>query len=388
MFQRTAKDQLVTLACHFPVVAVTGPRQSGKTTLVREVFPDLPYANLEAPDVRARAIEDPRGFLSQYPDGVIIDEIQRAPDLFSYLQVLVDESQIPGRYIITGSHQFSLHSGISQSLAGRVALLTLLPFSTHEIAQKGTKHTLYELMFKGGYPKIYADPMLNPTILYRNYYQTYLERDVRELIAVKNLSIFQKFIRLVAGRVGQLLNFASLANDVGVSVPTIREWISILEASYVLITLKPYYENFGKRVTKSPKVYFSDTGLLCYLLGIAEPAQVMRDPLVGNIFENFVFLELMKERTNKGVDPNIYFFRDQSGREVDFILEAQRTLTPIEVKVAETYTPTFQKGIVSFYEIAAERAKKGFVVYGGTESFSSGPVDVVSYRDMRKSIYE
>ena len=382
MFGRNAEAELKLLATQFPVVAVTGPRQSGKTTLVRSVFPGYDYANLEAPDVRSRAVSDPRMFLGQFKKGVIIDEIHQAPELFSYIQVHVDEEQKFGKYIITGSHQFSLHKNISQSLAGRVALLTLLPLSVDELSANGLSYELSELLFRGGYPKVHAQPDIDPTTVYRSYYQTYLERDVRELSSIKNLSLFQKFIRIVAGRVGQLLNYTGIANDVGVSVPTIKEWISILEASYVLFTLKPYYENFGKRMIKSPKLYFADTGLLCYLLGIESAMQVSRDPLLGNIFENYVFLELMKYRTNLGKDPNIYFYRDKSGTEVDFVSLSQRILTPIEAKAAQTYSSSFNKGIIAFQQLAEKQVNSGYVVYGGKESFRQSGNSVVPYTDV------
>jgi hypothetical protein len=361
------------------VVTVTGPRQSGKTTLVKNTFPDLPYVNLEAPDVRDFAIRDPRAFLSQYPKGAILDEVQRAPDLFSYIQTLVDEHDRKGEFILTGSHQLLLHQGLAQSLAGRVAILLLLPMSLSELKDAGFNESLDEWMFKGGYPRIYKD-QLNPTVAYRNYHQTYLERDVRDLIHIKDLSQFQKFIRLCAGRVGQILNVSSLANDVGLSSHTIKHWLSVLEASYLIVLLHPYFENFGKRVIKSPKLYFTDIGFVCYLLGIENTQQLSRDPLRGNLFENLMMLELYKARANLGLDPKLYYYRDQRGLEIDFIWENGRKLVPIEVKAAETYISDFGKGIQSFQEIAGERSDQGYIIYAGEREFSTGALKVCNYQ--------
>lgn len=381
MYARKISSTLKQLAEGFPVVAITGPRQSGKTTLARSVFPNKPYINLEAPDIRLEAESDPRRFLSQFRDGAILDEVQNVPSLFSYIQVIVDENEKKGEFILTGSHQFSFHNGLSQSLAGRVALLSLLPMSVEELQQAGINYSINEFMLRGGYPRIYKDG-LNPTTVYRSYYQTYLERDVRALIALKDLSQFQKFIRLCAGRVGQLLNLSSLSNDVGVSLPTIKHWISVLEASYLLIRISPYFENVGKRLVKSPKLFFADVGLACYLLGIESIEQLERDPLRGALFENFIFLELYKARANAGHEPRIYFYRDQSGFEVDFILERQRRLLPLEVKSAETFTPNFIKNIQTFQKLVGEKSGQGYIVYGGEREFTIGGIEIRNFKSI------
>ncbi|MEI8300891.1 MAG: ATP-binding protein, partial [Chlamydiota bacterium] len=369
----------------YPVVTITGPRQSGKTTLVKEVFPHLPYFNLEAPDIREYAEKDPRGFLNQSRHGMIIDEIQQVPNLFSYIQVLVDEHDIKGEFILTGSHKLGLHQGISQSLAGRVALLSLLPMSLSELSDAGFKDSLDDFMIKGGYPRIFKDG-LNPLKTYRNYHQTYLEKDLRQLINIKDLSQFQRFIKLCAGRIGQLLNLSSLANDLGVSATTIEHWISLLEASYLVILLQPYFENFGKRSIKSPKLYFTDVGLACYLLGIETPEQLSRDPLKGALFENLVFLELYKARSNQGLDPHLYFYRDHKGFEIDFIFEQGRRLTPIEVKSSQTFNLNFSKNILTFQTLAKEKFDRGYVIYTGDREFSMEDVSIVNYENVSKII--
>ncbi len=371
LFNRHITNELRKLANIYPAVSVTGPRQSGKTMLVKTVFPNLPYVNLEAPDIREYAEQDPRGFLNQYSHGVILDEVQRVPDLFSYIQVRIDEKNQKGEFILTGSHQLLLHQGIVQSLAGRVGMLSLFPMSLSELEEAGFTGSLNEWLFKGGYPRVYKD-QIDPTIAYRNYHQTYLERDVRELLHVKDLSQFQKFIRLCAGRIGQVLNVSSLSNDVGVCSHTVKHWLSVLEASYLIILLQPYFENFSKRMIKSPKLYFTDTGLACYLLGIESAELISRDPLKGNLFENLVFLELYKTRANRGLDPRLYYYRDQRGLEVDFLWEDRRTLIPIEAKSAETFTPEFTQGIHAFQKIAKERGGRGYVVYSGEREFAAG----------------
>lgn len=314
MFKRDIAKELKDLGSDYPVVTVIGPRQSGKTTLVQHVFPKKPYANLEELDSRELAMIDPRGFLDQYPEGAILDEIQRAPQLLSYIQVIVDKEEQTGQgskgmFILTGSHQLELQA-ISQSLAGRTALLTLLPMSLHELIQANIDPSLDEVLLKGGYPRIYKD-QLNPTKAYRNYFQTYVERDLRQLIHVKDLLQFERFIRILAGRTGQILNMEEIGEERGISAHTVKEWISILEASFIVFRLQPYFENFGKRIIKSTKLYFTDTGLAVYLLGIESEIQISRrDPLRGHLVENLVLLELMKARLNRGLDPQLYYYRD------------------------------------------------------------------------------
>lgn len=367
MFPREIQNELKEAAKFYPVVTVTGPRQSGKTTLAKSTFPHKPYVNLEAPDIRELALVDPRGFLDNYSQGAILDEIQRVPTLLSYIQQTVDEAEVKGMFILTGSHQLELHEAITQSLAGRTALLSLLPMSLSELESAGFTMSLDKSLLMGGYPRIFND-QLNPTKAYRNYFQTYIERDLRQLINVKNLSQFQRFVKLCAGRIGQLLNFESLGSDVGTSSHTIKHWISILEASFIILRLQPYHENFGKRIVKSPKLYFTDVGLASYLLGIENEIQISRDPLKGNLVENLVLIELIKSRLNQGFDPQLYFFKDAHGHEVDIIFQTASELVPIEVKSAKSFNTSFLKGLRFFQKMTKERCRQGFLIYGGEYS--------------------
>ncbi|NGX41922.1 MAG: hypothetical protein K940chlam7_00196 [Chlamydiae bacterium] len=364
MFKRDVQKELQNSAKNFPVVTVTGPRQSGKTTLVRSTFAKKPYVNLEDLDTRELAESDPRGFLEEYPEGAILDEVQRVPSILSYIQVIVDEKKQKGQFILTGSHQVELHEAISQSLAGRTDLLSLFPMTINELSQAGFDMTVDEYLLNGFYPQIYQET-LNPTKVYRAYVKTYLERDVRRLINIKNLNLFQRFIKLCAGRVGQLLNMSSLANEVGVSSHTIEEWTSVLQASYLVILLQPYFENFGKRVIKSTKLYFTDVGLLSYLLGIENVKQMSRDPLRGHLVENLVMMELFKARSNQGLEPQLYFYRDSQKNEVDVIFQRGHELIPIEIKSAKTFNREFLKNLHFFQKIAEGRSPQGFVIYCG-----------------------
>ena len=379
MYRRFLTKELTELAKQYPVVTVIGPRQSGKTTLVRHVFPGKPYVNLEALDTQEMARSDPRSFLGRYPEGAIFDEIQRVPPLLSYIQLIVDERQRKGMFILTGSHQLELHQAITQSLAGRTALLNLLPMSLAELTEAGVELSLDEAVFKGGYPRIFNDK-LDPTKAYRNYFQTYIERDLRQLIHVKDLVQFQRFVRLCAGRIGQLLNLEGLGNEVGVSSPTIKEWVSLLEASFIAIRLQPYYENFGKRIIKSPKLYFTDVGLATYLLGIENIDQLSRDPLRGHLVENLVLLELIKARLNQGLDPQLYYFRDTHGHEIDCIFQSANNLIPIEIKAAQTFTKDFLKNLYFFQNSVGDRCKKGFLIYAGDQEQSIESFHIINYR--------
>ena len=318
-----------------PVVTVFGPRQSGKTTLVRHVLPKYGYVNLENPKERRLAMEDPEAFFAQHPSPLIIDEVQRVPELLSWIQVRVDESGRKGEYVLTGSHQPQLKEKVSQSLAGRTALITLLPFSLAELASSGFSLTRDEAIFCGFLPRIYSDG-LDPTAAYEEYYRTYVERDVRQLVQVENQVAFETFVRLLAGRVGQVVNFQSLSGDVGVDAKTLKRWMSVLEASYVVVHLQPYYRNLGKRLVKSPKVYFTDVGLAAYLLGLTNASQVGRDPLFGGLFENLVVMDLLKTKFNFQLRQDFYYLRDNSGIEVDLVLEQNRKLNLIEIKGAMT----------------------------------------------------
>jgi len=379
MIKREISQELAFLAKNYPVVTVLGPRQAGKTTLVKEVFPHLPYVNLETPDVRAAVEFDPKSLFSRYPDGMVLDEIQRLPQLLSYLQVFVDEHpEKKGKFILTGSHQLALHEAITQSLAGRTALLTLLPLNFLELRPLTTTFTPDDYLLNGFYPRIYHDN-LDPVKAYRNYFQTYVERDVRQLIHLKDLSQFQKFMKLCAGRIGQILNIQSLSNDLGVSNHTIKHWLSILEASFVIFQLQPYFENFGKRLIKSPKLYFVDPGLACYLLDIETIEQLQRDPLRGNLFENMVILELMKARLNQGKDPHLYYYRDNNQREIDVIYKSGNELVPIEIKSSETFHPAFMKSLEFLEKLVPERVSRGYVIYGGEDSYSFSRFSVLNY---------
>jgi predicted AAA+ superfamily ATPase len=379
MYYREIIAELEQLARQYPVVTVTGPRQSGKTTLVRHVFASKPYVNFEALDTQALAQEDPRGFLERFPEGAVLDEIQRVPMLLSYIQTIVDECQIKGLFILTWSHQVELHQAITQSLAGRTALLHLLPMSLEELNKAGIDLSLDEALLSGGYPRIFKD-QLDPTKAYRNYFQTYVERDLWQLIHVKDLSQFQRFVKICAGRIGQLINLQGIGNDIGVSSHTIKEWISILEASYILLRLQPYHENFGKRIIKSPKLYFTDVGLASYLLGIENVIQISRDPLKGYLVENLVLLELIKSRLNQGLDPHLYYFRDSHGHEVDLIFQSGSQLVPIEIKAGQTFHTDFLKNIHFFKQLAGTRCDRGCVIYTGTQEQDTESLRVINYK--------
>lgn len=379
--------ELKAMAEAYPVVTVTGPRQSGKTTLVREVFPKKPYVNLESLGMRSLAEADPGGFLDQFPTGAILDEIQRFPELLSEVQVRVDEKDEKGMFILTGSHQVGLRGAITQSLAGRTAILHLLPMSLQEL--EGAKMTpdLDEALLKGGFPRIWDDS-LDPAKAYGNYVQTYVERDVRQMIEVKNLQLFQKFLKLCAGRIGQILNKESLGNEVGVSAKTIDHWLSILVASYLVFLLPPYFENFGKRTIKSPKLFFSDTGLAAWLLGIETTKQMERDPLRGNLVENLVILELMKDRWNRGLEPRLYFWQDSQKNEIDALFQQGNDLIPIEIKSAKTFNPAFLKGIKAFRKLVEGRCSKSFLVYSGSEEVNIQGTKLLHYSNAAEALKE
>jgi len=349
--------------------------------MVRELLADYDYVNLENPETRQFAIDDPKAFLKQYKNKVIFDEVQRTPHLLSYLQVIVDESKQNGQFVLTGSHQLELKAAITQSLAGRTGILNLLPLCISEMKKEGINfESAEEYIFNGFLPRIY-DQKQRPHTAYANYYQTYVERDVRQLINLKDATLFEKFMKLLAGRVGQLINYQSLGNDVGVDNKTIKQWLSILEASFVVFKLPPYFENFGKRVIKSPKYYFTDTGLLSYLLDIEKPSQVSRDPLVGSLFENLVVIEALKTRFNKGQKSNLYFFRDSHGHEIDLLYKSGRELTGIEVKSSSTWNKSFKKELKRFSEKNIQLAKS-YVVYSGEAMVFSDGVEVLSFKNV------
>jgi len=367
MIERTIEPFLLDLTKRYPVVTITGPRQSGKTTLCRKAFPTLKYANLEAPDVRRFAAEDPRGFLAAYSGGVILDEIQRAPELLSYIQDIIDSENEPGRFILTGSQQFEVMNTISQSLAGRTALLKLLPLSLSELKRTHPPGNIDRFLLTGFYPRIH-DQGLNPTQALGDYLETYVERDLRQLATVKDLSLFERFLKLCAGRVGQVLNLQSLGNDAGVSHTTTRAWLTLLEASFIVLLLQPWHANLSKRLIKSPKLYFHDVGLAAFLLGLENEIQVGRDPLRGNLFENLVVLETLKYRYNRGRRSNLFFYRESNGNEVDLLTESGRSLCAMEIKAGATVNPDYFKGLRHFAKaVGPSRQICGGVIYGGSE---------------------
>lgn len=380
MIPRQAAPVLQKLALGYPILAITGPRQAGKTTLVQTTFPDKRYLSLEDPDQRAFAEEDPRAFLARLPQGAILDEAQRCPALFSYLQTRVDAEKKMGQFVLTGSQQFGLLSNITQTLAGRVGMVQLLPFSLQEM-QRGELaiHDLDDLMWRGMYPPVH-DRQLAPEHWFANYLVTYVERDVRQLIEVQNLSLFQRFIKLCAARCGQLLNLSSLASDCGVSHKTVNAWISVLEASYVVFLLQPHHQNFGKRLVKTPKLYFVDTGLAAYLLGIRDPQHLSIHSARGALFENFVISELLKRRYHQGLPSNLFFWRNNAGDEVDLLIEKGDQLVPVEIKSGQTFTSDFLAGLQKWMRLAGETCLAPRLVYGGEENMSHSGVLVQSWK--------
>lgn len=384
MLLRDAEGPVRSLLKGFPVVTITGPRQSGKTTLAKAVFSNKPYLSLEDPDVRHMALDDPRAFLGRLPDGAVLDEVQRAPELFSYLQSRVDADGRMGLFLLTGSQQFGLMSGVTQSLAGRTAFIELLPFSLHELKSVGAGPvSLDAMLFTGGYPPLYDRPLL-PRAWFPAYVTAYVERDVRQLLQVQDLETFQRFVRLCAGRSGQLLNLSSLSIDCGITHNTARAWISVLEASYILFQLRPHHVNFGKRLIKSPKLYFYDTGLLCWLLGIQEVGQLATHPLRGNIFETFVVSELVKTSLNRGERAAFHFWRDSNGNEVDLIADAGMKLMPIEIKSGQTLNREFFVGLERWVALAGDQTVTPALVYGGTEAYVHKGINVFSWNVVEK----
>ncbi len=380
MITREINQAVHKLTKQFPVITITGPRQSGKTTLAKTLFPEYEYFSMEDPDTRELAATDPRGLLAGIKDGVVFDEIQRAPDLLSYIQGIVDSGNKKGRIILTGSHQFELMEGINQSLAGRTAILKLLPFTITELSRMKKKQNTDQLLLQGFYPGVH-DNKQDPGIAYKNYFETYIERDLRQMISIKDLRLFRKFVKLCAGRIGQVFSANSLANDVGVSVPTVQSWLSILEASFIVLLLEPFYKNIGKRLIKSPKLYFYDTGLASYLLGIETETQMQRDPLRGSLFENMVIMELVKKRYNQGLDHNLNFFRDSNGNEVDLLYRSGNSYIPVEIKAAETFNREFLKGIDYFQKILPDETAHGYIVYAGQTEKRTGDFFLMNYKN-------
>ena len=367
MIPREATAVLRKVAQGYPVVAITGPRQSGKTTLARMVFPEKTYVSLEDPDQLRFALADPRRFLQGFPHGAVLDEIQRAPELFSYIQGIVDAHQEPGFFVLTGSQHFGLLAQISQTLAGRVALLELLPFSFSELQSAGVNiPSLDHLLFQGHYPPLY-DRHLSPLDWYGDYIQTYVERDVRQITAVQNLNLFQTFVRLCAGRVGQVLDMASLANDAGVAHNTASAWVSVLEASYIVYRLTPHYQNFSKRLIKRPKLYFYDTGLAARLLGIRTPDEIRYHALRGNLFECWVVSEVRKWNAHNRQQLALHFWRDHKGREIDLLIDLGGKVVAVEIKSGATITGDFFHGLEYYQHLAQDHLQQAFLIYGGDQ---------------------
>ena len=385
MIIRVAQNKLSELSTEFPIVAVTGPRQSGKTTLVKSFFPVYKYFNLEELDIREEVRLDPRGFLSKQNAGFIVDEVQNVPDFFSYLQSFADNQKRMGQIILTGSQNFLLLEKISQSLSGRVGILELMPLQLNEYNQFWeNKLTINEILYSGLYPAIY-DRNIQPYNWYSQYIRTYIERDVRQIKNITNLGVFQRFIKLCAGRIGQLLNTNSLANDLGVNLNTVRSWLDILESSYVIFRLNPHHKNFNKRVVKQKKLYFVDVGLAAHLLGIESPEQVDTHYLKGNLFENLIISEFFKERYNKGKPSNLFFWRDHIGNEVDLLIEQGNTLTPIEIKSSQTLHSSLMDGLKKYTKFSLQNAQSSHLIYGGKRSTTLDRYNAHTWQELKKA---
>jgi len=382
---RQLEQPLIRAATQLPVVAILGPRQSGKTTLAKVAFPTHGYVSLEALDIREFATTDPRGFIAHYlkPAGLIIDEIQQVPTLLSYIQTWVDETQQSGQFILTGSQNILLNQAVSQSLAGRIALCTLLPLSIGELnAAKRLPQTIDAFIVDGGYPRIYGEVLLEANPWYRDYIQTYLERDVRTLQHINNLSLFRRFIQLCAGRIGQLLNVTSLANDCGINNVTAKNWLSVLEASYIIHLLTPYHNNYGKRLIKSPKLYFYDTGIACALLGIETCEQLHSHYLRGSLFENTIAIDLIKQALHHRKQPNLYFWRDNQGHELDGIIEHGNKLLALEIKAGATFSSDYLKALLAWCQLSQTPTAQGRIIYTGDTSMVRQGITVLRWQDV------
>lgn len=388
IIRRDAEEKILSLARGFPAVAVIGPRQSGKTTLVRSAFPDMPYVLLEDPDTRAFAEEDPRSFLAHYEKtGAVFDEVQRVPEIFSYLQGFLDRDQRTGRFILTGSQNFLMMERISQSLAGRVGIIKLLPLSMMELARAGIETGRYEdLLYTGFFPRVYSSA-IQPADFYSSYIQTYLERDLRLLKQVQNLSTFQAFMKMCAHRSGQVVNYSSLANDCGITHNTAKEWLSLLETSLLIVLIRPHHKNFNKRLVKMPKLYFTDPGLAAHLAGIQSADDLCYHPLKGGLFESLIITEFLKFRFNRGKESNLYFWRDKLGHEIDCIIESGgRDLIPVEIKAGRTASADFFKEITYWNGLSGNTPERSFVVYGGEQSQRRTGGRLVGYKDLEPII--
>lgn len=386
MIPRKISSVLLRAAGQFPVVTLLGPRQSGKTTLVKHLFPDYVYINLENPQTRKLYSEDPKSILGDGKLRIIVDEAQREPEVLSWVQVFADREKIPGQFILTGSNQPQLGEAVSQSLAGRTSVHHLLPFSLEELASENLGNTSRdEVLLKGFLPRLY-DKAMAPGDLYSAYFATYVERDVRRLINVKDMAKFETFMRLLAGRVGQLVNLSALGNDTGISSTTLSGWLSVLESSFLVQRLFPFHRNLGKRLVKTPKIYFTEPGLLAWLLQIETPEQISRDPLLGGLFENMVVMEAVKAALNRGVAPSLSFYRDKSGLEIDLIREYQRRPLAMEIKAGTTFSPDMLKSLRRFSSLQ-EDLKGSALVYGGEERAELEKITIVPFRDTAELLF-
>lgn len=378
---RTMGSAIKEAAQYFPVITLTGPRQSGKSTLLRHLYADIPYFSMEDPDIRMTVKNDPKGFLSQFPDGVIIDEVQNVPELLSYIQGIVDNHP-KRKFFLTDSSQFGLLRSVSQSLAGRSAVFELLPLSLSEIASEDKGDSVDEILYKGFYPAVWSGKNI-PKLLYPNYVKTYIERDVRDLLAIKDLDLFQRFVRLCAARIGSIFNASELSNELGVSVNTVNSWVSVLQASYLIYLLPPFFTNTRKRLTKSPKIYFIDCGLAAYLLDIDSPLTLNRDKMRGHLFENMVIMDFLKNAYNAGRNGGLYFYRDSNANEVDLLIKNGSEYDCYEIKSASTFHPDFIKGLKSFEKAFPGMTQKATLIYSGDEMPEFNGVSIHNYREIK-----
>ncbi len=380
MVSRVAEKWLKKLARQFRAVAVVGPRQSGKTTLVREVFKSKPYVSLEDPDQRLVADNDPRAFLNQFKRGAIIDEAQRVPQLFSYLQQILDDTRKDGLFILTGSNNFLLQQSISQTLAGRIGYMDLFPFCYSEIVEAGKQYSTNELIWRGCYPEIY-DRNRKPEVWYPAYIRTYIERDVKQLKNITSTITFNRFMKLCAGRTGQQLNMAALSNESGIDLKTIQSWLAVLQSSFIIFLLPPHHKNFNKRVVKTPKLYFYDTGLACSLLGIGHAKELTNSHFRGALFENWVIAELLKQKHNTGIDWAFYYWRDNKGLEIDLLIDGHKKLIPFEIKSAQTFQESFVKNIQAWNGYSGQRG--GQLLFDGKDNYTrSDKIKISNWRQM------
>ena len=384
--KRTIEGTVRRLAEKYRVVTITGPRQSGKTTLCKMAFPGIPYISLENPDARDMIAADPVTFLDRHrATGVVLDEIQNLPRILSYIQGIVDEDERPGQFILTGSHQFSLMEEITQSLAGRTALVRLLPFSIAETRLVEKVDSPEEFLFRGFYPGVWSQS-LEPTGYYRDYFETYVQRDVRQMLQVKDLRLFRNFVRLCAGRIGQCFNASDLGNNLGVSSHTVKSWLSVLEASYIIHLMEPFSINIGKRMVKSPKLYFHDVGFATYLLGLDSPDRIFPDRMRGPLFENMVVVELLKDRFNHNIENNLCFYRDRKQHEVDVLLMHGSRFDCVEIKSSATFTPNFFKGLDYLKRIAPDSVEHSYLVYAGEMDGTIQGSELVNYQKIPETI--